>query len=146
MVVGFRHAAVPVFALGMILGMGCGADAAMGSRNRAGAGGDSLPVNSAGSVSGSGAVAGQAGQGGTDFGNTDSVIPPIPVEADAAVDSGTIQVPREDCGDLLAIVRDFRIDHADFERPINFLAFAGEKNLVRPQLEMGFPRQRRQSS
>jgi fibro-slime domain-containing protein len=81
--------------------------------------------------------------GGTGmFGNPDPMTPPIDLpEVDAAVEGGTIIVPREDCGDLLAIVRDFSPQtHTDFERPLNIFALGqGEKSLVRPLLELGFP-------
>ena len=92
------------------------------------------------SAAGAAGASGSAGMAGT-FGNPDSNPPPVVLtDAGAATDSGAMMVPREDCGALLAIVRDFSADHPDFERPFNIFSLGGgEKMLVRPALEMGFP-------
>jgi fibro-slime domain-containing protein len=68
----------------------------------------------------------------------------IPVVPTVAVDAGLVEQPREDCGKLKLIVRDFQSSHADFERGLSFgsLLFGsdvGEKGLTRPALVMGYP-------
>ena len=126
-----------------LTGVACSADPAAGDgRTRAGA----QP-----GVAGAGAAARDKGLGGTSatdgFGNTTNTPPhnqPPLVDADASVDGGAMQVRREDCGTLKMIVRDFSPQtHPDFERAFsvgNILTIGqGEKMLVKPQLEMGFP-------
>lgn len=123
---------VLVFALG---GGACSSDPApaRGAAGVSAAGNGGTPAGASGAAGGAGA-AGSAG-----IGNPDPAPPPVFIP-DAAVDSGSVMVPREDCGALTAIVRDFKADHPDFERPFNIFSLGqGEKMIVRPGLEMGFP-------
>jgi fibro-slime domain-containing protein len=105
-----------------------------------------------GSSGAGGAVAGKAvgGTGGTgvagSFGNSTSPPPQLPaLDADAGVDAGVTKVRRDGCGTLKIVVRDFSpATHPDFERAAfsleNIFSIGqGEKMLVKPQLEMGFP-------
>lgn len=95
-------------------------------------------------VSGASASGGN-GLGGRGIDNPDPTDLPIVNHEDASVDSSfeqdPDQPPREDCGKLVAIVRDFKREHPDFERnTIEANIMTGERNLVEPTLELGFPK------
>jgi fibro-slime domain-containing protein len=99
------------------------------------------PADSAAGSGGTSAEVPESGAGGS----ATPVSPVLPRPPVLPPDAGTtIEVPREDCGKLKLIVRDFQASHADFERSLDFgwllaNSDAGEKGLVRPQFVMGYP-------
>jgi fibro-slime domain-containing protein len=106
----------------------CGPGGPAGTGGTGGTGG-------AGATGGTGGFS-NAGVGGGGTGGTMTIAP----LADAG---GGIEVPTNCDTEIVAIVRDFRIDHPDMEMDLG-LSFLttfgmGEKNAVKPALEMGFP-------
>jgi fibro-slime domain-containing protein len=134
----------------LVSGAACSGDPA-GGRTRGGAGAQDSPSGSGGAAIGKG-LGGTGGTGAAgNFGNstsppTQNQGPPA-ADTDASVDAGVTQVRRDGCGVLNIIVRDFSpTTHPDFERAAFSLdldrilsGIQGEKMLVEPQLEMGFP-------
>jgi len=112
----------------------CGSGARCGAAAAGGLGGTGAVGGSSGAsgVGGTGGFDNPGASGGT--GGT-AVVDPLP-------DAGGIEVPTDCDTQIIAIVRDFRIDHPDMEMDLglSFLTFGmGEKNVVKPVLEMGFP-------
>jgi fibro-slime domain-containing protein len=125
---------------------GCSADATGSCR-----GGGRCTAAGSGGAGGVAGVSGAAGVGGAAGGSFDNTTgagtggpggtggAPVEHVPDAG---GSVEVPTDCETKIVAIVRDFRIDHPDFEMDLtfNFLTFGqGEKNAVKPALEMGFP-------
>lgn len=119
----------------------CAAD--QGASSARGSGGGSSGASGSGSAGNSGGSAG-VGQ----FGNTDaSVSVTVAGASGATVDAGDVDnnlVRSDDCGKIVAIVRDFSpATHTDFERPftLDFSVLLGQAQtgVVKPQLEMGYP-------
>ncbi len=88
--------------------------------------------------------------GSVSFGNPDAAAPQITGAGDGAIvahDAGAGTVTRDpSCGQITAIVRDFTPDtNSDFEMPFDFTNLAaifagqGQKGIVKPMLEMGYP-------
>jgi fibro-slime domain-containing protein len=117
---------------------GCAADSAHSGRKGPVAG-VSGSAGQAGTLGGAGSSA--AGTGS--LGNPEGGVPDLPDAAPpSAADTGTIL--EDDCGEIVAIVRDFSpATHADFERALSFdwssLFGEGQKGIVKPMLENGYP-------